>query len=94
MPPTSAKQPSERETWRNIFSLSSKADERWTKRRSVDTMAADPQATADVKTFSAMLDYLLLRVMMASGQRCGAASNLNIQEYADGIWTESDGSLS
>jgi integrase len=59
-----------------------------------DTMAADPQATADVKIFSAMRDYLLLRVMMASGQRCGAASNLNIQEYADGIWTESDGSLS
>ena len=31
-----------------------------------DTMAADPQAIADVKTFSAMRDYLLLRVMMAN----------------------------
>jgi integrase len=59
-----------------------------------DTMAADSQATADVKTFSAMRDYLLLRVMIASGQRCGAASNLTIQAYADGVWTESDGSLS
>ena len=46
MPPTSAKQPSERETWRNIFSLSSKADERWIMKM-FDTMAADPQATAD-----------------------------------------------
>ena len=39
-----------------------------------ETMAVDPQDSADVKTFSAMRDYLLLRVMMASGQHCGAAS--------------------
>ena len=39
-----------------------------------ETMAVDPQDTADVKTFSAMRDYLLPRVMMASGQQCGAAS--------------------
>jgi hypothetical protein len=35
-------------------------------------------------------DYLLLKVMMASGQRCGAASNLTIYEFTNGTWTETD----
>lgn len=45
------------------------------------TLAADEQATVDVKKFSTMRDYLLLRVIMASCQRCGAQSN-------DGVWTQ------
>ena len=57
------------------------------------TVAKDEQPTVAVSDFSSMRDYLLLRVMMASGQRCGAASNLTIKEYEDGIWTESDGKI-
>jgi hypothetical protein len=45
-----------------------------------------------VNSFSAMRNYLLLRVMMASGQRCEAASagvyNLTIYEFSNGVWTE------
>jgi hypothetical protein len=37
-----------------------------------------------------MRDYLLLRVMMASGQQCGAASNLTIYEFTNGTWTVTD----
>jgi hypothetical protein len=44
-----------------------------------------------INSFSAMRDYLLLRVMMASGQRCGAASNLTIYEFSNGVWTETGG---
>ena len=57
------------------------------------TVAKDEQPTVAVSDFSSMRDYLLLRVMMASGQCCGAASNLTIKEYEDGIWTESDGKI-
>jgi hypothetical protein len=38
-----------------------------------------------------MMDYLLLQVMMGSGQRCGAASNLTIYEFSNGVWTETEG---
>ena len=37
-----------------------------------------------VNEFAAMRDYLLMRVLLASGQRCGAASNLTIFEYQNG----------
>jgi integrase len=56
-----------------------------------ETVARDKQPTVAVNNFSAMRDYLLLSVMMASWQRCGAASNLTIQEFSDGVWTETDG---
>ena len=38
-----------------------------------------------------MRDYLLLRVIVGSRQRCGAASNLMLKEFQDGVWAESKG---
>ena len=46
--------------------------------------------TVSVNDFAAMRDYLLLRVLVASGQRCGAASNLTIYEFLNGTWTDNN----
>ena len=43
-----------------------------------------------VNDFASMRDYLLLRVLIASGQRCGAASNLTLYEYVNGTWTNNN----
>ena len=43
-----------------------------------------------VNDFASMRDYLLLRVLVASGQRCGAASNLTLYEYLNGTWTNNN----
>ncbi|CAB3992759.1 hypothetical protein pdam_00023841 [Paramuricea clavata] len=59
--------------------------------RMYDTVAKEEKPTVSVNDFSSTRDYLLLWVLMGSGQRCGAASNLTIKEYVDGAWTESDG---
>lgn len=55
-----------------------------------DDVATKENPTVGINDFTAMRDYLLLRVLMASGQRCGAASNLTIYEFSNGRWTESD----
>ena len=56
-----------------------------------EDVAGEERPTVGLNSFSAMRDYLLLRVMMASGQRCGAASNLTIYEFSNGVWTETEG---
>ena len=56
-----------------------------------DYIATQERPTVSVADFSAMRDYLLLRVLMTSGQRCGAASNLTLYEFGSGVWTETEG---
>ena len=41
--------------------------------------------TVDINTFAELRDYLLLRVIKASSQRCGAAGNLIVEEFNKGI---------
>jgi hypothetical protein len=51
----------------------------------------DLEGTTDrivsVNDFSQMRDYLMLRLLMASGQRCGALANLTLQQYERGVTT-------
>ena len=46
--------------------------------------------TVSMNDFAAMRDYLLLRVLVVSGQRCGAASNLTIYKFLNGTWTDNN----
>ena len=36
----------------------------------------------DINTFAELRDYLLLQVIIASGQCCGAAGNLTVEEFS------------
>jgi hypothetical protein len=56
-----------------------------------EDVASQEQPTVGLTSFSVMRDYLLLQVMMGSGQRCRVASNLTIYEFSNGVWTETEG---
>ncbi|CAB3984910.1 Neurofilament medium polypeptide [Paramuricea clavata] len=56
-----------------------------------EALALKPKAVVDMQQFSNLRDYLLLRVIMASGQRYGAVSNLTVKEFKDGVWAEKNG---
>ena len=45
----------------------------------------NPTRAVDLNRFAELRDYLLLRVITASGQRCGAAGNLTIEEFEQGV---------
>ena len=47
--------------------------------------------TVDIETFSNCRNYILYMLMLDSGQRCGAAANLAMEEYSNGEWTTVDG---
>ena len=49
------------------------------------TVSNNPMHAMDINTFAEFRDYLLLRVITASGQRCGAAGNLTVEEFNKGI---------
>ena len=48
-------------------------------------LANDPMQVVDINTFAELRDYLLLLVITASGQRCGAAANLTVEEFEQGV---------
>ena len=48
-------------------------------------IAEDPERAVDPNTFAELRDYLLVRVITASGQRCGAAGNLTLEEFDKGV---------
>ena len=51
-----------------------------------ETLANDPMQVVDINTFAELRDYLLLLlVITASGQRCGAAGNLTVEEFEQGV---------
>ena len=50
-----------------------------------EEVLSKPNDIVDINTFAELRDYLLLRVITASGQRCGAAGNLTLEEFSNGI---------
>ena len=48
-------------------------------------LSDDPQRAVDPNTFAKLRDYLLVRVITASGQQCGAAGNLTLEELDNGV---------
>ena len=56
------------------------------------TRAVDinPTRAVDINQFAKLRDYLVLRVITASGQRCGAAGNLTVEEFDQGIKHSND----
>ena len=57
------------------FTNSAKAKE---LKEAYKELSDDPQQAVDVNTFAELRNYLLVRVITASGQRCGAAGNLTL----------------
>jgi integrase len=55
--------------------------------RELFTELEDPDRLVSVGEFSEMRDFLMLRLLMASGQRCGALANLTVAEYERGQMT-------
>lgn len=51
--------------------------------RRFSTVDANTVSTSD---FVSLRDYLLVRVLVASAQRTGAASNLSVEEFNKGRW--------
>ena len=54
-------------------------------RAKYEMLADDPTQAVDINTFAELRDYLLLLVIAASGQRCGAAGNLTVEEFEQGV---------
>jgi hypothetical protein len=52
---------------------------------------SDVNKTVDIQTFANCRDYILCMLMLDSGQRCGAAANLTMDEFNNGEWTTVDG---
>ena len=57
------------------------------------SIKSDNNKTVDIQTFANCRDYILCMLMLDSGQRCGAAANLTMEEYNNGEWTTVDGEL-
>ena len=53
--------------------------------RDYQNLRENPTRAVDLNRFAELRDYLLLRVITASGQRCGAAGNLTIEEFEQGV---------
>ena len=53
--------------------------------REYHNLRENPPRAVDLNRFAELRDYLLLRVLAASGQRCGAAGNLTVEEFEQGI---------
>ena len=54
-------------------------------RSKYNMVASNPTQAVDINTFAELRDYLLLLVITASGQRCGAAGNLTVEEFEQGV---------
>lgn len=52
--------------------------------------ADNPNEAVDIMKFAELRDYLLLLVMTASGQRCGAVANLTVGEFRNGFQHSED----
>ena len=52
---------------------------------------SDDNKTVDIQTFANCRDYILCMLMLDSGQRCGAAANLTMDEFNNSEWTTVDG---
>ncbi len=52
---------------------------------------SDDNKTVDIQTFANCRDYILCMLMLDSGQRCGTAANLTMDEFNNGEWTTVDG---
>ena len=50
-----------------------------------EMLANNPTEVVDINNFAELRDYLLLLVLTASGQRCGAAANLTVEEFEQGV---------
>ena len=64
------------------FTTSAKAKE---LKEAYKELSDDPQWAVDLNTFAELRDYLLVRVITASGQPCGAAGNLTLKEFGNGV---------
>ena len=54
-------------------------------RAKFEMLANNPTEVVDINNFAELRDYLLLLVLTASGQRCGAAANLTVEEFEQGV---------
>ena len=48
-------------------------------------LADNPMHAVDINTLAELRDYLLLLIITASGLRCGAAANLTVEEFQNGL---------
>ena len=64
------------------FSNSAKAKE---LKAAFKDLADNPPRAVDINTFAELQDYLLVRVITASAQRCGVAGNLTLEEFDNGV---------
>ena len=53
-------------------------------------LGENPNEAVDIIKFAELRDYLLLLVITASGQRCGAAGNLTVGEFRNGVHHSED----
>ena len=53
-------------------------------------LGENPTRAVDINRFAELRDYLLLWVITASGQRCGAAGNLTVEEFENGVQHNND----
>ena len=58
--------------------------------REYQNLWENPTRAVDINRFAELQDYLLLRVITASGQRCGAAGNLTVKDFDQGIKHSND----
>ena len=58
--------------------------------REYKNLRENPTRAVDINRFAELRDYLLLRVITASGQRCGAVGNLTVEEFDDGVQHNND----
>ena len=54
-------------------------------------MNSDVNPNVDMQTFANCRDYIFCMLMLDSGQRCGTAANLTMDEFFNGEWTTVDG---
>ena len=53
-------------------------------------LADNLNEAVDIMKFAELRDYLLLLVITATGQRCGAAGNLTVREFRNGVHHSED----
>ena len=53
-------------------------------------LADNPTRAVDINTFAELRDYMMLRVITASDQRCGVAGNLTVEEFEKGVQRTND----
>ena len=60
-------------------------------KKTFELIKSDANKVVDIQTFANCRDFLLCMLMLGSGQRCGAAANLTMEEFNNGEWATVEG---